>query len=64
MTRGQKRNDSGAYLFNKLSVVHEGALVLDVVGGDPCFDLVAKPLQLLDLLLEVRLVLFLLVHIR
>jgi hypothetical protein len=53
-----------AYLFNELSVVHEGALVLDVVGGDPCLDLVAKPLQLLDLLLEVGLILFLLVYIR
>ena len=64
MTRGQKRNGGDAYLFNKLSVVHEGALVLDVVGGDPCLDLVAEPLQLLDLLLEVGLVLFLLVYIR
>lgn len=53
-----------AYLFDELSVVHEGALVLDVVGGDPCLDLVAKPLQLLDLLLEVGLVLLLLVYIR
>lgn len=59
-----QRFAKSVYLFNEFAVVHQCALVLDVIGRDPCLDLVALALQLLDLLLQVGLVLFFLVRIR
>ena len=47
--------------LDELPVLDEGVLVLDVRAADPALDLVPQPLQLLDLLLEVALVLLLLV---
>ena len=47
-----------------LPLLGEDSLVVDGARGDPCLDLVSQPLQLLDLLLEVLLVLLLLVRVR
>jgi hypothetical protein len=47
----------------QLAVLPEGTFVLDVVRSQPCLDLVAEPLQFLDLLLEVRLGLLFLVGV-
>ena len=49
------------YSLDELPGLDERLLLLDLIGRDPRLDLVAVPLQLLDLLLEVGLVLFSLV---
>ena len=40
------------YGLNQLPVVQQRLLVLDVARGSPCLDLVSRPLQLLDFLLQ------------
>lgn len=48
------------YGFDQLPLLHEWPLVLNIIAGGPCLDLIAKPLQLLDLSLKVVLELLLL----
>lgn len=52
------------YRLNQPPVLHQRLLVFDVIALEPCLDLVAVPLQLLDLRLEVRLQLLFLALVR
>ena len=63
LTRGTAGRPPGSYSFDELSVLQQGALVFDLARLDPGLDLVSEPLQLLDLLLEIRFVLLLLVAV-
>ena len=51
------------FMFNKLTSVHESLFVLYLARLDPCHDLIAIPLELLDLLLEIRFKFLLLIRI-
>lgn len=42
-----------AYRFNELPFLNENGFVFDLARSDPGLDLIAKPLQLFNLLLEV-----------
>ena len=54
---------NGSYLFDILSSLEKRLLVLDVVRALPCLDLLAQPLQLLYLFLELSLVFLFLVEV-
>jgi len=57
---GNKERGKEGNSFNKLALLNERRLVFDIIGRDPRLDLVAVPLELLDLPLELCLVLLLL----
>ena len=54
--RGWKRV---TYRFNELPLLYQRLLVLDLISGSPCLDLVSVPLELLNFSLEVILKLLL-----
>lgn len=52
--------EARTHCLDESPVLEEKGLVLDVIAGDPCFDLVAEALELLYLCFEVCLELLLL----
>jgi len=52
-----------SYHFYQLSFVHEDGLVLDFCRRDPSLNLISKPLQLLDLFLEILFIFFFLIRV-
>ena len=50
--------------FDELSVVDEKALIFDLAGRDPGLDLIAQPLQFLNLLLKIGFIFLFLVDVR
>jgi hypothetical protein len=49
-----------AYSLDQFPILQQRPLILDIITSRPCLDLVSKPLQLLDLTLEVIFLLLLL----
>lgn len=49
--------------FDQLSIFNELPLVFNIARGKPGFDLIAKPLQLLDFFLEIRFIFFFLIAV-